>query len=172
MLYWIQFPGPGRLAIAPRPRGDDWLESELTSLRREGVDVLASLLTDEEEEQQGLTDEAALCRRIGIEFRSFAIPDGDTPASMHQFGDFIGFLDKELMQERSILVHCLAGIGRSSVTAAALLCRHGYQPDDAFDLISRARGLQVPETDEQADWLRQFAQRTDDHNHASKPPSA
>jgi hypothetical protein len=29
LIYWINTPWPGRLAIVPRPRGGDWLEEEV-----------------------------------------------------------------------------------------------------------------------------------------------
>ena len=47
-LFWIDGPWPGRLAIMPRPRGGDWLEEEIQSWRRSGVDLVVSLLTLEE----------------------------------------------------------------------------------------------------------------------------
>ena len=53
----------------------------------------------------------------------------------------------------SIGVHCRMGIGRSSLLLAALLVRSGTSPEDAFQLISAARGLPVPDTDEQRQWL-------------------
>jgi hypothetical protein len=39
-LYWIERPWRGRLAIMPRPRGGDWLDDEIQSWRRSGVDVV------------------------------------------------------------------------------------------------------------------------------------
>jgi hypothetical protein len=43
-LYWVEGPWSGRLAIMPRPRGGDWLEEEIQSWRRSGIDVVVSLL--------------------------------------------------------------------------------------------------------------------------------
>src|SRR3954449_8644872 len=74
-LYWIEGPWPGRLAIMPRPRGGDWLEDEIQSWRRSGVDVVVSLLTREEIADLSLADEGELCRSNGIQFFSFAITD-------------------------------------------------------------------------------------------------
>src|SRR5438445_5914218 len=47
-LFWIKGPWPGRLAIMPRPRDGDWLENEIQSWRRSGVDVVFSLLMADE----------------------------------------------------------------------------------------------------------------------------
>ena len=46
-LYWIVGPWRGRLAIAARPRGGDWLDDELSGWRQAGIDVVVSLLENE-----------------------------------------------------------------------------------------------------------------------------
>jgi hypothetical protein len=56
-LFWIVAPWRGRLAIATRPRGGDWLEDELKGLRRAGVDVVVSLLETNEADQLDLVNE-------------------------------------------------------------------------------------------------------------------
>jgi hypothetical protein len=38
--FWIE-AGSLRLAIVPRPRGDDWLEDELRSMRKAGIIALS-----------------------------------------------------------------------------------------------------------------------------------
>jgi len=95
MAYWIKIDTPARLAIAPRPRGGDWLEDDLHALRREGVDILVSLLTTEEATELALDDEGAACARAGIEFRNFPIPDRHVPQSTQAFREFIGSLHQE-----------------------------------------------------------------------------
>lgn len=42
-IYWIAAATPHSIAIIARPRGYDWLESELREVRNEGVDVLVLL---------------------------------------------------------------------------------------------------------------------------------
>lgn len=80
-LYWIPGPWRGRLAIAGRPRGGDWLTDEARGLRRAGVDLVVSLLEADEASQLGLADEAAALRAGGLGFISFPISDRGIPAS-------------------------------------------------------------------------------------------
>jgi protein-tyrosine phosphatase len=154
MPYWIETGKPLHLATAARPRGGDWLEDEIRSLHREGVDILVSLLTEDENQELELTQEGALCRAAGMEFLSFPIPDRQTPESKEEFLRFIESLGKEADAGLRIVLHCRAGIGRSSLVAAALMVRAGFTADDAFDRISKARGHRVPDTDEQIQWLK------------------
>lgn len=41
-LHGVNGPWAGKLALAPRPRGGDWLEDELACWRQEGVDEVVS----------------------------------------------------------------------------------------------------------------------------------
>ena len=48
-LHWVHGPWAGRLALAARPRGGDWLRDEILGWKRSGIDTVCSLLTKEEE---------------------------------------------------------------------------------------------------------------------------
>ena len=153
MAYWIDTGLPAKLAIMPKPNGGKHLESAIRDLKREGADVLVSLLPPDEEFELGLEHERAACDGHGIKFRSFPIPDRDIPESAEAFLKFIDTLHYDLLQGRSIVAHCRAGIGRSSLLLAALLRREGLSTDDAFRRITQARRMLVPDTPEQLHWV-------------------
>ena len=155
--YWVDTGNPLRLAIVPRPRGGDWLEDELNQMKRAGIDVLVSMLQVDEAAELGLSSEAELCEAKGIVFRSFPIPDRETPPSTASFSQFVEDLRADAHAGRSIAVHCRASIGRSSLLLAALLTAEGFTPDDAFRRLTVARGLQVPDTADQVRWVERFA---------------
>jgi len=156
--YWIDSGEGLRLAIVPRPRGGDWLEDELQAMQRGGVDVLISMLTREEQRELGLEHEAELSERTGLRFLSFPIPDRTTPEDRRSFRAFLDSVNSEASAGRSVAVHCRASIGRSSVLLASLLCLHGWEAKTAFETISRARGVMVPDTPEQIGWVERFAE--------------
>ena len=54
-------------------------------------------------------------------------------------------------------IHCRQGIERSGMIAACLLVSSGIFPDEAFSRLSEARGVSIPETDEQRAWVDAFA---------------
>ncbi len=157
-LFWIEGPDPGRLAIMPRPRGGDWLEDEIQSWRRSGVDVVVSLLTHEEQLELNLLDEEALCRAIGIEFVSFPIVDRSVPSSFEAFSELILKLAEELTNGKNFAVHCRQGIGRAALVAICVLILSGLDPVVAIERVSAARGCSVPETPEQRRWIADFTQ--------------
>ncbi len=152
-LYWVESPFPGRLAIGPRPRGGEWLDDELSDFRRAGVEVVVSLLTASEVRELDLMEEAAGCRAAGIEFLNFPIPDRDVPASRLVFTAFARDVHGRISAGRSVLCHCRAGIGRSSMTVVALLALGGIPVGEAFARVIRARGRHVPDTPEQRAWI-------------------
>jgi protein-tyrosine phosphatase len=155
--FWVETGGGARLAIIPRPRGGDWLEDEVRLIKLAGIDVLVSMLQSGEAVELGLAMEAQLCETAGIAFRSFPIPDRQTPSSMASFAKFIEILRAEVHAGHSVAVHCRASIGRSSLLLAGLLITDGLRPSEAFRRLTNARGLQVPDTPDQVRWIEQFA---------------
>lgn len=156
-LHWMDGPWPGRLAISARPRGGDWLDEELASWRKSGVDEVVSLLTPEEVESLELQNEAAHSWDAGMQFRSFPIIDRWVPASKSDALRLIEDLDRDLAAGKNVSIHCRQGIGRAGLIAASLLVARGARLADALERISLARGVSVPETAEQRAWLDALA---------------
>jgi hypothetical protein len=61
-----------------------------------------------------------------------------------------------------VLTNCRQGIGRPAVIAAGLLVRAGLDPAAALSRVAAARGLPVPETDEQRHWVAALARPASD----------
>ena len=130
-LFWIPTPLSGRLAIAPRPRGGDWLDDEMRAWHDAEIDLVVSLLTPEEEEEFELEREAAAGAAHEVRLLSFPIPDRGVPASRIGFRDLVSAIVRELSIGRRVAVHCRQGIGRAGLVAVGVLiagwprCRNG-----------------------------------------------
>ncbi len=156
-LYWVNGPWPGKLALAARPRGGDWLPDEVASWKRAGISTVLSLLTPEEDQELELLQESSELRRIGLAFSSFPIADRQVPRSEAKLNEVLSDINESLTAGKNVLVHCRQGIGRTGLVAACLLISAGMSPGAAVELISTTRGLKVPETREQRDWIERYA---------------
>jgi predicted protein tyrosine phosphatase len=163
-IYWIPGPWMGKLAILGRPRGGDWLMDEVEGWHDAGVQVVVSLLSEEETRELGLADEARLVEANGLQFVSFPIKDYDVPSSEGAVRQLVKDLEKLLDQGHNVGIHCRAGVGRSSLVAACLLVDHGEDTEISFHLISTARGLAVPDTVAQREWVSEFARASHSAN--------
>jgi protein-tyrosine phosphatase len=65
----------------------------------------------------------------------------------------------ELQLGKNVLVHCRQGIGRAGMIAASLLVLDGTEPRTAIEEVSKARGVPVPETADQEQWINRLPAR-------------
>lgn len=158
-IFKIQMDSPGALAISPRPRGGEWLDDDVAALAQAGIGVLVSLLCADEESSLGLQHEAVVCGRHNIEFISLPVSDMCAPDEESDFIEEVHRLARLIRGGASVAVHCRQSIGRSGVLAVSIAIAIGIDLESALDAVSAARGLRVPETREQVDWLRRNAGR-------------
>ena len=159
-LRWIKEVEPHRLAISPRPRGGQWLADDIGAWRVAGVDCVVSLIDASEERSLELQEEALLCRACGIAFVSFPIRDRSVPSSPDAAAALIEWVVSDLRRGLGVAIHCRLGIGRSGLVAGCVLHALGHAEDTVFPILSRARGLPVPDTEAQAEWVRRFIKST------------
>jgi protein-tyrosine phosphatase len=153
-LYWIDLPHGARLATMAAPWPTEQLESEVDHWKAEGVEIVVSLLQPAEEALLGIEAEADACRARGMMFIRFPIVDGGVPADRRAALKLAKALGRS---KNAVAIHCRAGVGRASLMAALVLLQRGETPASAFALIRAARGLNVPDTPWQREWIDQFA---------------
>jgi protein-tyrosine phosphatase len=103
-----------------------------------------------------LQAEPELCMRDGIEFRHFPIEDWGVPKAAEPMRELLSDLCSHLEQGRAVAIHCRAGIGRTGLVAGSLLHLLGVPSSDIFHLLSRSRGVSMPATIAQAEWVAKF----------------
>jgi protein-tyrosine phosphatase len=156
-LYWVPGPWKGRLALSPRPRGGDWLGDEVAEWKRSGVSLVVSLLEPQEESDLGLGYEAAEVKSKGMKFLSLPIADRGVPPSEAKVAEALDRISNNLASGKNTVVHCRQGVGRTGMVASCLLVRSGMSPGAAVETVSAARGVAVPETHEQREWIDHYA---------------
>jgi protein-tyrosine phosphatase len=152
-LYPIAECPAGRLAIMPRPRAGDWLEDEVTSWREQGLNLVVSVLEDREIAELGLDEEPERCASAGLRFLRFPIPDRDVPTSGVAVHQLVSALIEELKGGQGVGIHCRIGVGRSAVLAVCVLAALGVSAESAWAAVAKARGISVPDTPAQREWV-------------------
>ncbi len=154
-IHWINEDkiGEKRIGTMARPRGNDWLEDEIRGLKSRGVSCLVSMLESSEEWELGLEDEEATCKKWELDFINFPIKDVNTPKNEDEFIRLATDLANRIKEDETVVIHCRMGIGRASILTAAVMIRLGYEGKGIFEIISKYRGVQVPDTEEQKNWI-------------------
>ena len=142
----------GFLAIMGRPVGE-FLIDDIGALHEQGVGMVVSLLTSEEAYELELRNEREVCDSFGLEFVSLPIPDRGVPSNVREVSLLAERIRRQMQAGSGVVIHCRAGIGRSSLIAATVLLQQGIAPEDAFSMISGARRVECPDTPEQVTWL-------------------
>ena len=92
-----------------------------------------------------------------MRFLSLPIPDRDVPRVESQVRAAVEKIDADLSSGKNVVIHCRQGIGRSGLVAACLLITKGLSSGAAIDGLSAARGVEIPETSEQRQWIAHYA---------------
>jgi protein-tyrosine phosphatase len=163
--------GTGYLAVMARPGIDEPLRATFMGLAKLGVNVVVSLLEPSEAEELSLSDEEAQCEGVGIVFRRLPIRDRGLPSDAKAISQFSKWAHARIVEGCGLVFHCRAGIGRSGMLAASVLLREGLTVREAFACISAARGLTVPDTPGQLEWVeQQYEVITGKRRAATGPP--
>jgi protein-tyrosine phosphatase len=155
-VLWIGEASPSRLAFVLRPRGGEGLQADLEEARAEGVDVLVSMLTSQDNEELGLSEEGRIAEQLGMRFVSYPILDRCTPSDISSFRRLVTDLRDRVRGGMRVGAHCRGCIGRATVLLASVMIALGWRADQALRLIEQARGFPVPDTPEQLEWILNF----------------
>ncbi|WP_020396377.1 protein-tyrosine phosphatase family protein [Thiolinea disciformis] len=155
IFFEVKTIGSGRLFIMPCPNGEQ-LADEMVNYMEAGFNKIVCLLENQEMMRLGVAFEPRLCLQLGMEFEHFPIPDRHTPTRHKPFHELVEKLYQDLQHGKNVAIHCYAGIGRTGVLAGCLLIRDGMSAQDATELLSSIRGHNMPQTQEQYDFLLEW----------------
>lgn len=152
-IYQVEPLGIGSLSVMAKPISGEWIDDEFAAIAESGIDRIVSLLERSESYEVGLENEKDYTEKYGMEFISFPIKDRGMPQSMNEFSSFTKNLYHDAVAGINTVIHCRAGIGRTGLVAAGVLLHCAFEPEAAFEHISKKRGVSVPDTSEQREWL-------------------
>jgi len=153
-LYKVSEIGKGTLFVMPKP-SSEWLADDISHYSSMGVSLVLSLMEISESYECGLQKEQEILSGFGIEFLNYQIKDRGLP-KLADFRKLIREIYTQVSEGASLAVHCRAGIGRSGVVASCLLIEDGADPQHAIDMVSAARRVSIPDTQEQYDFIMDY----------------
>jgi len=116
-----------------------------------GAHALVSLIESEEFSSYGVESLPALTTGLGIRhlhlpIQDMGIPDEKFERAWRTDG---AALREMLLGGQRIVLHCLAGMGRTGTIAARLLVELGVQPAEAIGIVRRARPGTIQTADQE-----------------------
>jgi ADP-ribosyl-[dinitrogen reductase] hydrolase len=102
---------------------------------------------------------------VGVTHVRRPIPDHGVPQLRERMSEILDSVRSALAGPRAVYLHCRAGIGRTGMVVGCLLAEQGHAGEAALEELNRlwaasarsASWPSVPETDEQADYVRHWA---------------
>lgn len=138
---------PGRKG--PSLSGPNWdrdLEADVGRLRDWGATIVVSLTENAELMRLSVGDLGSAVRGAGMKWLHLPIPDMGTPGPTwaDQWRHASPAIHQELASGGRIVIHCRAGLERTTLVAALLQCEHGRNLDTALSNIAIARANAGP----------------------------
>ena len=140
---------PATSRIAPNLYvGGQHYRRGLRRLANLGISASLSLRREADDEALG----------VALERHLWLPTTDDAPPTQEQLGKASVFIGDALAEGRGVYVHCMAGVGRAAITAAAYLVSTGLTCDEAWATIRRARPFLRPSA-AQVVALREYQER-------------
>lgn len=156
---------PGSLMLCSMPGRYGLFRDFLHDLELAGIGHILCLVSDEEIAQKSHAYFKALqAESLPCEVHHLPIPDFGLPASPTAFVEALRPLWQRWTQGESVVIHCAAGCGRTSLAAITFLLLAKVPLDEALKQV-RSAGSE-PDTEKQRQFLQQIASR---HGDPPKP---
>ena len=141
----------------PKPSGE-WLADDIAHYKMKGITDIVSLLRDDEISELSLTNEEQFCNNADIGFIRLPIRDRGLP-DLNLLKKLAHKSAELLRHQRSLAIHCRAGIGRAGLLSCCILQELGIDAEKAISSVSDARGVNVPDTEDQRKFILSYMSR-------------
>jgi protein-tyrosine phosphatase len=124
-------------------------------LKADGVTRVLPMVPEEELHRYGADELLAAYGSAGLEVHHLPVVD-QKACSVEEMKAAVAWMEEGLQAGEKVVVHCVGGLGRSGMAAAALLKSRGADPDVAIETVREARSQRALETSIQEQFIRDF----------------
>ncbi len=155
---WIDHEAvaPGAIGLTILPGRKDYsrsIDDDLKQLKLAGVDIIIPLITDDEFHNFGVDELLQEYYDNGFQVRRLPIMD-QLVCSEQEMRNLAEYMNKHINAGKKIMVHCVGGLGRSGMVAAAYLKYKGVDAGKAIETIRACRGPRAIESKPQEVFVR------------------
>lgn len=146
MIHNFSYIVDGVLAGSAHPGLGGMAPETAEELHRLGIGAVVSL------DEYGLAD--ALLAEYGLKYLHIPVNDFDPP-TLEQADEFVRFVRASAAEQRPVLAHCFAGMGRTGTMLACYLVAEGQPAGEAVRTV-RARRPGSIESRSQEEFIGQY----------------
>lgn len=155
---WLSVEGAEKVGLTILPGRKDYdrdLTDDIADLHQQGVTHIACLVPDEELAHFGVAELLTAFNNAGFKTYHLPIVDQKT-CNPDQAQSLISWMNTALAEndQNKVLIHCVAGLGRSGMMAAAYLKSTGLDTEAAIAGVRSARSSRAIESVEQEDFVK------------------
>lgn len=149
---------PGK--IQPNAQTGSWnrdLDIDLAAIKNWGAGIVITLLEQDEMDALSVSTLGDSVTAHGMKWIHLPLPNDTVPdaAWIEEFQRTLPTLIYRFSRGENVFIHCMGGIGRTSVTAALILVHTGWSAEQSIAAVHRARAESFVMPD-QADFVRRY----------------
>jgi protein-tyrosine phosphatase len=159
-IDWLpaQHTDRGRLGLtwlSGRKDAGRVLADDVAALKAQATDAVVCLLSTEEFVRYGVEELLPTYRSSGLEVFALPVVDQRIP-QLEQMQELQRWLARQLQQARSVVVHCVGGLGRAGIVAGCWLRTRGLDAASAIELVRAVRSQRAIETADQEHFVAEY----------------
>lgn len=125
-------------------RGRD-MDEDIASLQEQGVEAVLCMVPQDELERYGAGELLARYRAAGLELLHSRVVDQKV-CSVEEVGRLVEWIEAQNRAGRTVLAHCVGGLGRSGFAVACFWVSQGLSAHQAIQLVREQRSPRAVET--------------------------
>jgi protein-tyrosine phosphatase len=162
-VFWLppEFTSTGRIGLTILPGRRDHqrdVSRDLDVLEHEQTTHVLCLLSDDEMATYGVSAALEAYRQRGFDVYQLPIHDQGISA-VDEMQRAVAWMRAAVDHGATVVVHCVGGLGRSGLAAAAFLRERGLDASDAIRVVREARSPRALETREQEAFVEGYPGR-------------